>query len=117
MMDMKKFRTEIDIIDEKIVNLLSKRFDICRRIAIYKSQTGIPIMQPQRIEEIKHRCGILGAKYGVDQGFLKELYDVIIAEGCNLEDNVMKHPSGKHNCSQKSNQKKTSHLIKNKNSF
>ena len=92
MSDMQTFRQEIDSLDEELIKALARRFDIVRQVAAYKSQAGVPVMQPDRIQQIKERCTDLGSRYGVRPEFLHQLYDLIIEESCVLEHELVQPP-------------------------
>ena len=92
MSDMQTFRREIDSLDEELVKALARRFDVVRQVAVYKSRTGIAVIQPDRIREIKDRCADLGDRHGMRPEFLRQLYDLIIAESCFLEHELIHRP-------------------------
>lgn len=89
MTDIHGFRHRIDELDEKLARLLAARQEICRQVAEYKSQVGMPMMQPGRIKAIHERCERLGLRYGVSPRLLKQIYDLIIEESCRLETRIM----------------------------
>jgi chorismate mutase-like protein len=86
MSDIDAYRQQIDALDEEIIKALGQRFDVVRKVGKFKATTGIAVMQPDRIEQIKNRCTLLGDKYGVRAEFLHEMYDLIIGESCHLEE-------------------------------
>ncbi|NEO30224.1 MAG: chorismate mutase [Symploca sp. SIO3C6] len=88
MKDIKYFRQEIDILDETLVKILVKRFDICRQVGIYKKKVGMPVMQPERVKAVKEKCAKLGEKHGINPDFLRQLYELIIFETCQLEEQL-----------------------------
>lgn len=92
MTDIQTFREEIDALDEELIKILGKRSNIVRKVAAYKSNTGVAVMQPDRIQQIKDRCTRLGKTYGVRPEFLHKLYDLIIEESCYLEDELINPP-------------------------
>ena len=49
------FRARLDEIDDEIVRLLGERFQICREVAVHKSENEIPMMQPGRVEIVRAR--------------------------------------------------------------
>ena len=51
---LEPFRRRLDVIDDEIARLLGERFEICREVALYKSAHGIPMMQPDRVVEVRH---------------------------------------------------------------
>ncbi len=56
------FRGRLDEIDEQIARLLGERFEICREVALHKSEHGIPMMQPGRVAEVRARYLERGAE-------------------------------------------------------
>ena len=86
---LKQFRSELNQIDEQLVKLLGKRFDICGQVALFKRENGIPMMQPARVAEVKERSAQFAASNGVDPGFARALFGTIIDEACRLEDEII----------------------------
>lgn len=52
MDDLKKLRNTIDEIDQKIMLLLSKRFDVSIQVGEYKKQNNTPVLNSNRETEI-----------------------------------------------------------------
>ena len=50
-MDLTTYRKEIDQIDDQIVRLFQERMDVADKIAAYKKEQGLPILQPARERE------------------------------------------------------------------
>ncbi len=63
------FRQRLDPIDEEIARLLGERFEICREVAAYKSEHGIPMMQPERVAEVRARYLARGAEVDLPADF------------------------------------------------
>ena len=84
-----KFRDRLDPIDEEIARLLGERFDICREVAAYKSEHGIPMMQPERVAEVRARYLARGAAVGLPEDFTAALFELLIGATCKLEDELM----------------------------
>jgi chorismate mutase len=83
------FRERLDPIDEEIARLLGERFQICREVAEYKSRHGIPMMQPERVEQVRARYLARGAEANLPAGFTGDLFELLIAATCRLEDELM----------------------------
>jgi chorismate mutase-like protein len=83
------FRQRLDPIDEEIACLLGERFQICSEVAAYKSAHGIPMMQPERVEEVRARYLARGAEAGLPADFTADLFELLIAATCRLEDELM----------------------------
>jgi chorismate mutase len=79
------FRREIDILDAQIIEALGARFEVCMRIAEFKKEQVIPMMQYGRVEEVRQRCRNLSVQHGVNPELVAELYRLIIDETCRME--------------------------------
>lgn len=84
-----RLRGELDEVDLRLIETVAQRFAICRSIAELKRQHGIPMMQPQRIEYVLKRCAELGRESNLDGAFTRKLYELLIAEACRQEDEIV----------------------------
>ncbi len=84
-----RFRERLDPIDAEIARLLGKRFEVCREVAEYKSEHGIPMMQPERVAEVCARYIARGAAAGLPEEFSASLFELLIGATCKLEDELM----------------------------
>jgi chorismate mutase len=89
MSGLEPFRRRLDAIDEEIASLLGERFEICREVAVYKSEHEIPMMQPDRVEEVRARYLARGADVDLPADFAADLFDLLIAATCKAEDELM----------------------------
>ncbi|HWG07503.1 MAG TPA: chorismate mutase [Solirubrobacteraceae bacterium] len=89
MSGLEPFRRRLDELDEQIVGLLGERFSTCREIAMYKREHEIPMMQPQRVVEVRERYLSRGAEAGVPSDFAEALFDLLIAATCKMEDELI----------------------------
>lgn len=85
-------RDEIDRIDDEIVDLLGQRFSLLRDVAAYKRPRGIPVVIPERIDEVVERCVARGVPLGLDAQMLRDVYRRIIDEACRMEADAMEQP-------------------------
>jgi chorismate mutase len=86
---LEPFRRRLDQIDEEVARLLGERFQICREVAIHKSEHGIPMMQPDRVEIVRARYLQRGADVGLPAEFSADLFELMIAATCKLEAELM----------------------------
>jgi chorismate mutase len=86
---LEPFRRRLDVIDDEIARLLGERLQICRDVAVYKSEHGIPMMQPERVEIVRARYLERGAEHQLPEQFASDLFDLLIATTCRLEDELM----------------------------
>ena len=83
------FRRRLDEIDDAIARLFGERLQICREVAVYKSEHEIPMMQPDRVKLVRERYLARGAEVGLPEEFTSQLFELLIATTCKLEDDLM----------------------------
>ncbi|WP_290456773.1 chorismate mutase, partial [Helicobacter rodentium] len=83
-MDLQRFRTEIDSIDDTILELLEKRMEIVKRIGKAKLQNNAPIYRPEREKEILDRLTSKGSLL-LNKSAIEAIYLEIFAVSRNLE--------------------------------
>jgi chorismate mutase len=83
------FRARLDEIDAQLVDLLGERFQICREVAVYKSENEVPMMQPGRVEVVRARYLQHGAEVDLPGNFTAALFDLMIEATCRAEDELM----------------------------
>jgi prephenate dehydrogenase/chorismate mutase len=79
------FRSQIDDIDDDIVDLLGRRLEIVRQVAWTKKASNTSVMQMQRVDEVKLRCKVRGQRNNIRDKFIEKLYQLIIDEACYVE--------------------------------
>lgn len=92
MSDLNSFRERLDDLDDGISKLLGERFDVCREIAYYKRENGIPMMQPDRVAAVRARYIARGAEIGLPSDFSESLFELLIAATCKVEDELIDAP-------------------------
>jgi chorismate mutase len=83
------FRARLDEIDAQLVDLLGERFQICREVAVHKSEHEIEMMQPGRVEVVRARYLQHGAEVDLPSDFVAAFFDLMIDATCRAEDELM----------------------------
>jgi 4-amino-4-deoxychorismate mutase len=83
------FRARLDQIDAQLVDLLGERFQICREVAVHKSENDIDMMQPGRVEIVRARYLQHGAEVDLPADFTAGFFDLMIDATCRAEDELM----------------------------
>jgi chorismate mutase-like protein len=91
---LETLRAVLDRIDAEFLGALGARVDVCRSIARYKREHGVPMMQPHRIGVVQQRAARYAEANGLDPAFMKQLYDLIIGETCRIEDSIIDESEG-----------------------
>jgi chorismate mutase len=82
-------RAELDEIDGVLLGALRNRLECCARIAHYKRDHRVPMMQPHRVALVHQRATLYAEQHQIDVTFLRRIYELIIAETCRLEDVII----------------------------
>jgi 4-amino-4-deoxychorismate mutase len=91
---LESLRGELDRVDAELLATLGARVELCRQIAVYKRDNDVPMMQPHRIGVVQRRAAEFALVSGLDPAFLRQLYDLIIAETCRIEDLIIDGDEG-----------------------
>lgn len=89
MSGLEPFRTRLDQLDDQIARLLGERFEVCRQVAHYKSEHEIPMMQPDRVAEVRARYLARGDQANLPHEFTADLFELMIAATCRMEDEII----------------------------
>lgn len=93
MSGLEPFRRRLDFLDGEIARLLGERFDVCREVAAYKREHDIPMMQPERVIEVRERYLTRGTEANLPPEFTAALFELLIGATCKLEDELIAEPS------------------------
>jgi len=77
---LNELRKQIDECDNDLIQLLAKRMRVCREIGTYKKEHGVNILQTGRYNEILDKRGAQGVLCGMDQTFIKKVFEAIHEE-------------------------------------
>ena len=84
---LKPYRDRIDAIDDQIVDLLVKRFDVVREVAKVKDKHNIPTVVEERVKQVINRaCDRAGE---ANEDMVCEIYALMIAIAHDVEDEVL----------------------------
>lgn len=95
-MDLLELRNEIDKIDNQLIPLLIQRMDVAKRVAQYKVENGIPVLNEEReqqiLDNVAARCGEQGntikTVFSATMDASRALQHKIIGGGKELRDAV-----------------------------
>lgn len=71
MDELQRLRGKIDAVDEKLVQLLRKRFELVREIFVLKERLHLPLTNLQREQQILRKVPLL----------LRPIFKIIIRDG------------------------------------
>lgn len=88
MKELGEYRKEIDTLDDQIINLLARRFEIVRAVGRLKARNNIPVVQSARVVEVINRAAALAARQNLDPDLVRHLYQIMIDHAHTLENNL-----------------------------
>lgn len=87
--DLEQLRSQIDRIDNYLLELLSERMEIAERIGAYKKEQGVTILQTSRWDEIVRDRVRTGLSKELSEVFVKEMFEAIHQESIRKQTTVM----------------------------
>lgn len=90
--ELEDLRAELDGIDDRLLDDVRARIEVCARIAVVKRRQAIPVMQPRRVGAVHEHARSYALEHGLSPSFLHDLYDLLIAETCRVEDQIITGP-------------------------
>lgn len=91
---LKTYREEIDDIDEKILDLLGRRFEIVREVGEVKVKNNLKVVQEDRAREVVDRVMRLAEERGVNPFFIRLFYESMIDEAHIIEHAIADEHAG-----------------------
>lgn len=78
--NLDELRRQIDRCDDSLIEILARRMRISREIGTYKKEHAQTILQTERYNEILDKRGAQGQKCGMDDGFIRKVFEAIHEE-------------------------------------
>ena len=78
--DIRSLRAQIDELDNSLMELLAKRFRLCREIGTFKKEHNMTILQTRRYNEILEKRGTQAGLCGMNPKFAAHIFELIHEE-------------------------------------
>ena len=85
-------RSEIDMIDEGLVELLARRMGVSEEIGKFKKSHGMTILQIARWNQILAQSKSAGSEQGLPEGFVEEVFKAIHQASIAAQRKVQRRP-------------------------
>lgn len=83
--DIRSLRAQIDELDNSLMELLAKRFRLCREIGTFKKEHNMTILQTRRYNEILEKRGTQAGLCGMNPKFAAHIFELIHEESVRLQ--------------------------------
>lgn len=87
---LRQLRSEIDDIDNQLMDLLSKRFRICREIGTFKKEHNMTVLQSKRYNEILEKRGAEAVRCHMDSEFVGHVFELVHEESVRQQLEIVK---------------------------
>lgn len=88
MAEITDMRQEIDKLDKELLNVLTKRFECCKKIGIIKLKNGQALRVPEREKEVLYHCTEIAKSLGLESNFVRKLFSLIMSQSVTLEEKL-----------------------------
>lgn len=85
---LEKLRNQINHLDDEMMQILSQRMKVAEKIAEYKKQNNITILQTNRWNEILNRACQRAEKLGLSREFITKYFDAVHMESISHQTKV-----------------------------
>jgi chorismate mutase len=85
---LEKLRNQINHLDDEMMQILSQRMKVAERIAEYKKENNITILQTNRWNEILNRASERAEKLGLSREFITRYFDAVHMESISHQTKV-----------------------------
>lgn len=84
-----ELRSQIDIYDDQLLDILEQRMGVAETIGSYKKENNITILQSSRWEEIIQKAIAKGDSKGLSEEFIQLLFRAVHQESINHQNKIM----------------------------
>lgn len=85
---LEKLRHQINHLDDELMQILSQRMKIAEKIAVYKKENNITILQTNRWNEILNRACQRAEKLGLSKEFITKYFDAVHMESISHQTKI-----------------------------
>ncbi|MDO6737901.1 bifunctional 3-deoxy-7-phosphoheptulonate synthase/chorismate mutase type II [Wenyingzhuangia sp. 2_MG-2023] len=86
---LKELRSEIDVIDNHLIQTLAERMSVAEQIGKVKKAQNVSVLQDARWGEILDNMAKIGEEAGLSEDFIKTVYKAIHQESINKQEEIV----------------------------
>jgi len=83
--DLAQLRQQIDDLDDQVLTILAKRFEVVKRVAAYKKEHKLPVVQEDRMAGVVTRLATVHKSAEMTPEFISKLYRLIMNQAVTAE--------------------------------
>lgn len=78
-------RTEIDVLDRQLIDVLARRFAVVRHVAKLKKEHALAVVQTDRARAVVENAGAYAATCGLDPAFARAMVQACVDHAHAME--------------------------------
>lgn len=86
---LKSLRSQIDILDEQLLDLIKKRMEVADNIGVLKKEKNISVLQNKRWQDILEKMIFLGKEKNLSEELVSKLFKAIHQESINRQEHIL----------------------------
>lgn len=87
--EMIKLRTNIDIADSKLIEILGNRMKVAEQIGVLKKEKNVAVLQNKRWNKILEKMILDGSEIGLSEEFILKLFKAIHQESISHQEKII----------------------------
>lgn len=91
MKNIDQLREEIEMIDSKILDLISERLKLARKIGIQKKNNNVKIFDKNQEDAVKKRWSVKAESLGLENKQIQKILDQILEISKETQRRIKKH--------------------------
>jgi len=88
--ELNTLRAQIDVIDNQLIDMLSKRMKVADAIGEIKKSQNVAVLQSNRWNEILGKMILEGESKGLSEEFVLKMFKAIHQESINHQEKILK---------------------------
>ena len=88
-LDLEQIRQDLDDLNNEIVDVVAERMDIVTKVAEYKDENDMQIVDEEREEQVKQEFERLYQEKGLPEDRGRELAELLIATAIDKEEQML----------------------------
>ena len=89
LIQIEKFRSELDDLDEELINVISRRMELVREIGAVKKEKNIAVLQPERFRAMREALSRRAAKNELSPEFISLFLEAVHQESITQQERII----------------------------
>ena len=89
LIQIEKFRSELDDLDEELINVISRRMELVREIGAVKKDKNIAVLQPERFRAMREALSRRAAKNELSPEFISLFLEAVHQESITQQERII----------------------------